>query len=242
MDVYHIKYFHIFISMKNKFKLFMRFVSLLSCEKPYANVQCDEGNIEYVTFYCNGNEKSIPQNMMDILTDVLESYAMELYDEARYHFDDGMSSWSNFDVYFDKTTIKIGGTDVTVYGTEDTGSYYEFGDYEEGDSIYDTFIEVQKFLEEINSNGVVIDYSGGGDSGYVEGQYQSENGSGDVPAGIEDICYNLLEDFGGWEINEGSQGKITLTKKSIDIDHRWNTEESEFFDHEITLTVDSFNE
>jgi len=180
--------------------------------------------------------------MTDLLTDVVEGSAKELYDEARYYFDDEMSSWSNFDVYFDKTTMRIGGMNVTTYGTEDTGSYYEFGDYEEGDSIYDTFIEVQKFLEEINSNGVVIDYSGGGDSGYVEGQYQSKNGSGDVPAGIEDICYNLLEDFGGWEINEGSQGKITLTKKSIDIDHRWNTEESEFFDHEITLTVDSFNE
>jgi|688.fasta_scaffold239645_2 hypothetical protein len=228
--------------MKNKFKLFMRFVSLLSCEKPYANVQCDEGNIEYVTFYCNSGDKSIPQNMTDLLTDVLESSAMELYDEARYHFDDGMSSWSNFDVYFDKTTMRIGGTDVTVYGTEDTGSYYEFGDYEEGDSIYDTFIEVQKFLNEINSNGVRIDYNGSGDSGYIEGQYQSENGSGDVPAGMEDICYNLLEDFGGWEINEGSQGNITLTKNSIDINHQWNTEESDFFEHEITLTVDSFDE
>jgi hypothetical protein len=170
--------------MKNKFKLFMRFVSLLSCEKPYANVTCDEGNIEDVTFYCNSGEKSIPQNMTDLLTDVLESSAMELYDEARYYFDDGMSSWSNFDVHFDKTTMRIGGTDVTVYGTEDTGSYYEFGDYEEGDSIYDTFIEVQKFLNEINSNGVRIDYNGSGDSGYIEGQYQSENGSGDVPAGM----------------------------------------------------------
>jgi hypothetical protein len=228
--------------MKNKFKLFMRFVSLLSCEKPYANVQCDEGRIEYVTFYCNGGDKSIPQNMMDLLTDVLESSTMELYDEARYYFDDGMSSWSNFDVYFDKTTMRIWGMDVTTYGTEDTGSYYEFKDQEEGDSIYDHFIEIQKFLEEINSNGVRIGYNGSGDSGYVEGQYQSQNGSGAVPEGIGDICYQLLEDFGGWEINEGSQGNITLTKDSIDIWHQWNTEESDFFEHEITLTVDSFDE
>jgi hypothetical protein len=153
-----------------------------------------------------------------------------------------MSSWSNFDVNFDKTTMRIGGMDVTTYGTEDTGSYYEFHDYVEGDSIYNQFIEIQKFLDEINSTGVVIDYSGGGDSGYIEGQYQSENGSGDVPSEIEDICYDLLEEFGGWEINEGSQGKISLTKDSININHLWNTEESEFFDHEITLTVDSFDD
>jgi hypothetical protein len=228
--------------MKNKFKLFMRFVSLLSCEKPYANVECDEGNIEYVTFYCNGIEKSIPQNMIDLLTDVIEDSAKELYDEARYYFDDGMSSWSNFDVYFDKTIMKIGGIDVVTYGTEDTGSYYEFGDQEEGDTMYDQFIEIQKFLDEINSNGVRIDYSGGGDSGYLEDQYESQNGSGDVPAGIEDICYQLLGEFSGWEINEGSQGNITLTKNSIDVNHQWNTEDSEFFDHEITLTVDSFDE
>jgi len=228
--------------MKNKFKLFMRFVSLLSCEKPYANVQCDEGRIEYVTFYCNGGDKSIPQNMMDLLTDVLESSAMELYDEARYYFDEGMSSWSNFDVYFDKTTMRIWGMDVTTYGTEDTGSYYEFKDQEEGDSIYDQFIEIQKFLDEINSNGVVIDYSGGGDSGYVEGEYHSDSETGRVPDNIKNICYDLLGEFGGWEINEGSQGSISLTKSTIDINHLWNTEESEFFDHEITLTVDSFDE
>lgn len=228
--------------MKNKFKLFMRFVSLLSCENPYANVQCDEGRIEYVTFYCNGNEKSIPQNMVDLLTDILESSTKELYYEARDEFYDGMSSWSNFDVYFDKTTMRIDGMDVTVYGTEDTGSYYEFEDYTEDDSIYNTFIEIQKFLDEIGLTGVVIDYSGGGDSGYIGGGYYSDNRTGSLPSGIEDICYNLLQDFGGWEINEGSQGEISLTKDSIGIDHQWNTEDTEFFEHEITLTVDSFNE
>ena len=228
--------------MKNKFKLFMRFLSLFSCESPSANVQCDEGNIDYINFYCANGEKKIPSNMMDLLTELLEDTAMKLYDEARDTYDEDMSSWSTFTVNFDKKTIKINGVDVTTYGTEDAGSYYEFEDYEEGDPMFDEFIEIRKFLDGINSTGVVIDYSGGGDSGYIEGQYQSENGSGDVPSGIEDICYNLLEEFGGWEINEGSQGKISLTKDNIKINHLWNTEESEFFGHEITLTVDSFDE
>jgi hypothetical protein len=138
--------------------------------------------------------------------------------------------------------MRIGGMDVTTYNTEDTGSYYEFKDQEEGDSIYDQFIEIQKFLDEINSNGVVIDYSGGGVSGYVEGEYHSDSETGRVPDNIKNICYDLLGEFGGWEINEGSQGSISLTKSTIDINHLWNTEESEFFDHEITLTVDSFDE
>jgi hypothetical protein len=228
--------------MKNKFKIFMRFLSLLSCENPSANVQCDEGNIDYVNFYCDNGDKKIPSNMMDLLTELLEDTAMKLYGEARDVYDEDMSSWTTFTANFDKKTIKITGVDVTTYGTEDTGSYYEFDDYVEGDSIYNQFIEIQKFLDEINSTGVVIDYSGGGDSGYIEGQYQSENGSGDVPSGIEDICYDLLEEFGGWEINEGSQGKISLTKDSIDVNHLWNTEESEFVDHEIILSVDSFDE
>jgi hypothetical protein len=228
--------------MKNKFKIFMRFLSLFSWENPSANVQCDEGNIDYVNFYCDGNDKKIPSNMMDLLTELLEDTAMKLYGEARDVYDEDMSSWTTFTVNFDNKTIKIDGVDVTTYGTEDTGSYYEFDDYVEGDSIYNQFIEIQKFLDEINSTGVVIDYSGGGDSGYIEGQYQSENGSGDVPSGIEGICYDLLEEFGGWEINEGSQGKISLTKDSIDVNHLWNTEESEFVDHEIILSVDSFDE
>ena len=74
---------------------------------------------------------------------------------------------------------------------------------------------------------MVLEYNGGGDSGYIESQF----GSGEnVPANIEDFCYNALEDsHGGWEINEGSQGRFVFDKKNkiITLEHTYNEESNE---------------
>jgi hypothetical protein len=51
------------------------------------------------------------------------------------------------------------------------------------------------------------------------------------PAFLENMCYNALSNFGGWEINEGSQGNIVfnLRDKTITVNHSWNTEENHRF-------------
>jgi hypothetical protein len=80
-------------------------------------------------------------------------------------------------------------------------------------------------------------YNGGGDSGYIEGTF--ENGE-EVPAEVEDFCYRILEDnYGGWEINEGSQGSFffDLNEKTINLEHEYNTEESKTY----TLYEESFS-
>ena len=69
-------------------------------------------------------------------------------------------------------------------------------------------------LAEAGIEKVVVEYSGSGDEGYIN-EIIAE------PVGIEyrdelydlirDVAYDLLEDnYAGWEINEGSQGEITL--------------------------------
>ena len=97
-------------------------------------------------------------------------------------------------------------------------------------------------LDEIKSDSITVTYEGGGDSGYIENQYESSNGGGDVPAGIEDICYQLLEDFGGWEINEGSQGSIILSRDEIEVEHEWNVQEEHWEEANIVITPETFNE
>lgn len=230
--------------MKNKFKMFMKFLSLFPCDNPSVRVQCDDDSLEYMEFYCGNNEKSIPSNMSDILEDIIiESGCIREIRESIYdEYDDQASTWFSFYIQFTKTTMEVFNADIVVYGTEDTGSYYSFDDYDESDSIYNTFLEIQKFLDEIKATGVQITYNGSGDSGYVESTYESNSGSGEVPENIDRICYDLLEDFGGWEINEGSQGTIEFTKDSIDINHQWNTEETEEFPVGIEITQDSFND
>lgn len=88
---------------------------------------------------------------------------------------------------------------------------------------------------------VLIEYSGSGDEGYIN----------DITAGpaieglaidtelyqdLEDVAYDLLEEnFGGWEINEGSAGTMTIDVKErkVSIHHGWTIETTEYEDKEI---------
>ena len=82
---------------------------------------------------------------------------------------------------------------------------------------------------EVPDNGILtLSYNGSGDSGFVESSFD-ENGDS-VPSTIEDWCYNQLEShFGGWEINEGSDGEFifNFNDMTIELSHTYNTEENE---------------
>ena len=71
-----------------------------------------------------------------------------------------------------------------------------------------------------------LGYNGGGDDGSIESSF--DNGS-PVPTEIEEWCYKELEEhFGGWEINEGSQGEFEFNFKTkvVDLRHSYNTQDS----------------
>jgi hypothetical protein len=72
-----------------------------------------------------------------------------------------------------------------------------------------------------------VKYNGSGDSGYIESNFDETGDS--IPSEIEDWCYNKLEsNFGGWEINEGSDGQFIFNfhDMTIRLDHTYNTEET----------------
>ena len=84
-------------------------------------------------------------------------------------------------------------------------------------------------LKSINELGPVLEvnYDGGGDSGYLQDE-------GDMPEVFTDISYEILSAFyGGWEINEGSQGSILydFRNKKVSIQH--NLFENEGFDVDV---------
>jgi len=64
-----------------------------------------------------------------------------------------------------------------------------------------------------------VEFNGGGDSGYIDDYGYDEKGTNHpIPASMEDFLYNMLEsNFGGWEINEGSQGQFEIYNKSSEI-------------------------
>ena len=116
-------------------------------------------------------------------------------------------------------------------------SYYSRGDgeattwdQEEGKEIFEEW-ESDGVLDdlEIPNNGILtIKYNGSGDSGYIESSFD-ETGDG-VPSTIEDWCYSQLEShYGGWEINEGSDGQFVFNfhNMTIELYHTYNTEEND---------------
>ena len=188
-------------------------------------------------------EDNISNAIENIIQEIIEIYEDKLYDI-------GPGSLDNPNEYFtasgeiipDEGKFIFTEIDYQGYDTEDSGTYYDKDDYEEDDSMYDTFIAVGKFLDEIRATSATVGYSGGGDSGAVDNNYESENGSGIIPDNIENICYSLLEEYGGWEINEGSQGNIVFTKDEIEVNHEWNTQEDYNEQIDIVITLDTFSE
>ena len=91
---------------------------------------------------------------------------------------------------------------------------------------------------EVPRGGILtLSYNGGGDSGYIESSFD-ETGDA-VPSEIEDWCYAQLEsNYGGWEINEGSDGRFifNFNDSTIVLDHTYNTEETS----EDTIYEESF--
>ena len=116
-------------------------------------------------------------------------------------------------------------------------SFYERGDGnsvewdgEEGKDIFEEW-EKDGVLDELrvtpNDGILTVKYNGSGDSGYIESNFE-ENGDA-LPASIEDWCYRQLEqNFGGWEINEGSDGEFifNFNEMTIELNHTYNVEEN----------------
>lgn len=73
-----------------------------------------------------------------------------------------------------------------------------------------------------------VSYNGGGDSGEIDSHMEVNNQSINLPSVVEDLLYRLLENsYGGWEINEGSQGEFIFdfNEKSLTLNHGNNYEE-----------------
>jgi len=94
----------------------------------------------------------------------------------------------------------------------------------------EVFQDIQNNNIQIPPSGLKIGFNGSGDSGYID-DHMEVFGVGDkpVPASLEDWCYGKLP--GGWEINEGSQGKFIINSKerTIELDYEENVED-EFSD------------
>ncbi len=188
----------------------------------------DYSNIHWnhITHFSNNYRADIPSGLIPILQKIAK-YAS---DEQMYSSEtpdvDSMS-WQKFEI-----SINCGNQDISF------NHYWSWYDRGDGSGVEWSGEEGQEILEEWEEDGVLDDleipqdgqlilrYNGSGDSGYIESSFEDGNS---VPSTIEDWCYNQLEShFGGWEINEGSDGEFIFdfNKMTIDLNHTMNIEEN----------------
>jgi hypothetical protein len=183
------------------------------------------------THFANNYSMEVPSVLYPILEKILP-YAEKKFNSLEES--DYDANYSRIDFIINTKTEEISCNYwFTYYGVGDgvTTTYNS----EEDESLEGVFEEIMEL--DVDSNIIELDYNGSGDSGYIESNFRNGN---PVPASIEDYCYRMLENLhGGWEINEGSQGKFIfdLDSKEITLEHQYNTEDTKSF----TLFEENFS-
>jgi hypothetical protein len=180
----------------------------------------------FPTHFENNYNAEIPDGLVPILKKII-GYVDDdgLYSDLP---NDGYIDYQRFDITINAMSGEISLTHSYSYQTEGDTQGVEYDDMIEEWEEKGVFDDI----EIPEDNYLVLKYNGGGDSGYIESHFDSgaRNPYGEsVPTEVEEWCYQQLEDnFGGWEINEGSQGEFQFdfNEKTVILSHTYNIEES----------------
>ena len=177
----------------------------------------DTVDMNELTHFSNRYGAEVPEGLIKILKKII-NHVVE-------------NDLAGHDIHEDSSWIR-GEIDIDGDKQEITASEYwtEYGTHDEITNTFEDESEIFSELKELFKDGNVpekleVRFDGGGDSGYINSLF--ENTKIPVPAGIEDYCYTLLEqNFGGWEINEGSQGNFVFYLKDeiVELNFSENTE------------------
>jgi hypothetical protein len=191
--------------LKVLLNLFNNFLKKIKCEYAEINVgpnAWDSGS----HFYCKSEKVPFPLPLYDSL----ESYYNEL--DSTYYFE---SSGGDYEYYNFKFVIDSKMRIITLFGEFTEYVTGEFSSIEEemSDEIYNYLIDQDcKELE--------LSFDAGGDSGWVH-DFGTNLTTGEqitVPEMIQDVCYSLLNNFSGWEVDNGSVGTFTLKTENRTIE------------------------
>jgi len=172
---------------------------------------------DFPTHFDNNYTAEIPDGLVPILKKIIDYVDdSDLFSNLS---DDGEIDYQGFEITIDSVKKEISLTHTYSFQTEGDAEGVEYDDmieeWEEKGVFNDTSIP--------EDNCLVLKYNGGGDSGYIESDFENGEPS---PGVVEEWCYQQLEEnFGGWEINEGSQGefRFDFNEKTVTLSHAYNT-------------------
>jgi hypothetical protein len=171
----------------------------------------------FPTHFENNYTTEIPDGLVPILKKIIDYVDDdELYSELP---NDGYIDYQRFEITIYTGTKEISLSHIYSFEIAEDPQGIEYDDmieeWEEKGVFNDTSIPEDNYL--------VLKYNGGGDSGYIESDFENGEPS---PGVVEEWCYQQLEEnFGGWEINEGSQGefRFDFNEKTVTLSHAYNT-------------------
>jgi hypothetical protein len=196
-------------------KLFTKFLEKSDCTGAMFDFDYDGNMSDPNRFWCQGGNgmMSTPIPMDNILEKIVdENMVGEIEDEESGQI---AEPWGY------KMLITPQGN-LTI---EAIGTGYGDGDSESSEEELD-----ESLLEEFKKEGITevhFDFNGGGDSGYIESEGTTNNSTPVTASGeLENVMYGMLNNYGGWEINEGSHGQFTINVEegTINLDFTWHRE------------------
>jgi len=186
-------------------------------------VRLSDINWNRETHFTNNYSAEIPDGLLPILQKIINYIDVnDLYQQL-----DEDVNYERIEIDIDTKTKEISVSHFYSYYDRGNENSVEFDSQEDLEQ-FDGWVSDEFATIDIPETGILtLRYNGGGDSGYIENSFE-ENGDA-VPAEIEDWCYRALEqNFGGWEINEGSDGEFIFdfNNSMVTLNHTMNTEEN----------------
>ena len=112
------------------------------------------------------------------------------------------------------------------YDTNSSGDVLEMSDIEEE---HEDLVNIFNYMKSEGYSEGVVTFAGGGDSGEIDSGIQYDGKfTEQISKGVESFFYEWLGNhFGGWEINEGSQGRFVFNADddNLELEFEENTEE-----------------
>ena len=212
--------------MEQKYKVLFNLINPAflksGCKK--AVMEFDEAfSIYQDGYYCGYQNSGNPKSFLIPIERELSEYVEEAVGDNTWHEETGSEYYTyEVEINSEYRSVEIFGT-YTVYGTEPINEVVidEEEEPEEFKPIFD-------YLEEVGSDIVEVNVDAGGDSGWIHDTNDDVNGKSiQTSDQMEEVCYRLLNQHPGWEINEGSHAKFTFDphRRILIWEFAYNTEE-----------------
>ena len=212
--------------MEQKYKVLFNLINPAflksGCKK--AVMEFDESFVIYQDgYYCGYQNSGNPKSFLIPIERELSEYVEEAVGDNTWHEETGSEYYTyEVEINSEYRSVEIFGT-YTVYGTEPINEVVidEEEEPEEFKPIFD-------YLEEVGSDIVEVNVDAGGDSGWIHDTNDDVNGQSiQTSDQMEEVCYRLLNQHPGWEINEGSHAKFTFDphRRILIWEFAYNTEE-----------------